>query len=175
MAAGENLGKDSVTTVVDGDLDQAGSHRASFGFVPVRAVVYSTEYNREILAEFTWGMSREDVRSLCTYAGLQFFLGGEDDGINIEDSRYCCYFDETGGLSALTIQTGSSRDERFTVDKTTLEEVQQIVTDAGGTLTLLTPREIIPGRSGSMQTPPRGPSTGSRYSRGKSLSSLRNS
>lgn len=139
LAAGENLGKDSVTTVVDGDLNQAGSHRASFGFVPVRAVVYSTEYNREILAEFTWGMSREDVRSLCTYAGLQFFLGGEDDGINIEDSRYCCYFDETGGLSALTIQTGSSRDERFTVDKTTLEEVQQIVTDAGGTLTLLTP------------------------------------
>lgn len=139
LATGENLGKDSVTTVVDGDLDQAGSHRASFGFVPVRAVVYSTEYNREILAEFTWGMSREDVRSLCTYAGLQFFLGGEDDGINIEDSRYCCYFDETGGLSALTIQTGSSRDERFTVDKTTLEEVQQIVTDAGGTLTLLTP------------------------------------
>lgn len=139
LAAGENLGKDSVTTVVDGDLDQAGSHRASFEFVPVRAVVYSTEYNREILAEFTWGMSREDVRSLCTYAGLQFFLGGEDDGINIEDSRYRCYFDETGGLSALTIQTGSSRDERFTVDKTTLEEVQQIVTDAGGTLTLLTP------------------------------------
>lgn len=139
LAAGENLGKDSVTTVVDGDLNQAGSHRASFGFVPVRAVVYSTEYNREILAEFTWGMSREDVRSLCTYAGLQFFLGGEDDGINIEDSRYRCYFDETGGLSALTIQTGSSRDERFTVDKTTLEEVQQIVTDAGGTLTLLTP------------------------------------
>lgn len=139
LAAGENLGKDSVTTVVDGDLHQAGSHRASFGFVPVRAVVYSTEYNREILAEFTWGMSREDVRSLCTYAGLQFFLGGEDDGINIEDSRYRCYFDETGGLSALTIQTGSSRDERFTVDKTTLEEVQQIVTDAGGTLTLLTP------------------------------------
>lgn len=139
LATGENLGKDSVTTVVDGDLNRAGSHRASFGFVPVRAVVYSTEYNREILAEFTWGMSREDVRSLCTYAGLQFFLGGEDDGINIEDSRYCCYFDETGGLSALTIQTGSSRDERFTVDKTTLEEVQQIVTDAGGTLTLLTP------------------------------------
>ena len=139
LATGENLGKDSVTTVVDGDLHQAGSHRASFGFVPVRAVVYSTEYNREILAEFTWGMSREDVRSLCTYAGLQFFLGGEDDGINIEDSRYCCYFDETGGLSALTIQTGSSRDERFTVDKTTLEEVQQIVTDADGTLTLLTP------------------------------------
>ena len=139
LAAGENLGKDSVTTVVDADLNQAGSHRASFGFVPVRAVVYSTEYNREILAEFTWGMSREDVRSLCTYAGLQFFLGGEDDGINIEDSRYRCYFDETGGLSALTIQTGSSRDERFTVDKTTLEEVQQIVTDAGGTLTLLTP------------------------------------
>lgn len=139
LAAGENLGKDSVTTVVDGDLNQAGSHRASFGFVPVRAVVYSTEYNREILAEFTWGMSREDVRSLCTYAGLQFFLGGEDDGINIEDSRYRCYFDETGGLSALTIQTGSSRDERFTVDKTTLEEVQQIVTDAGGSLTLLTP------------------------------------
>lgn len=139
LATGENLGKDSVTTVVDGDLHQAGSHRASFGFVPVRAVVYSTEYNREILAEFTWGMSREDVRSLCTYAGLQFFLGGEDDGINIEDSRYRCYFDETGGLSALTIQTGSSRDERFTVDKTTLEEVQQIVTDAGGTLTLLTP------------------------------------
>lgn len=139
LAAGENLGKDSVTTVVDGDLNQAGSHRASFGFVPVRAVVYSTEYNREILAEFTWGMSREDVRSLCTHAGLQFFLGGEDDGINIEDSRYRCYFDETGGLSALTIQTGSSRDERFTVDKTTLEEVQQIVTDAGGTLTLLTP------------------------------------
>ena len=139
LATGENLGKDSVTTVVDGDLNQAGSHRASFGFVPVRAVVYSTEYNREILAEFTWGMSREDVRSLCTYAGLQFFLGGEDDGINIEDSRYRCYFDETGGLSALTIQTGSNRDERFTVDKTTLEEVQQIVTDAGGTLTLLTP------------------------------------
>lgn len=139
LATGENLGKDSVTTVVDGDLHQAGSHRASFGFVPVRAVVYSTEYNREILAEFTWGMSREDVRSLCTYAGLQFFLGGEDDGINIEDSRYCCYFDETGGLSALTIQTGSSRDERFTVDETTLEEVQQIVTDAGGSLTLLTP------------------------------------
>lgn len=139
LAAGENLGKDSVTTVVDGDLNQAGSHRASFGFVPVRAVVYSTEYNREILAEFTWGMSREDVRSLCTHAGLQFFLGGEDDGINIEDSRYRCYFDETGGLSALTIQTGSSRDERFTVDKTTLEEVQQIVTGAGGTLTLLTP------------------------------------
>lgn len=139
LATGENLGKDSVTTVVDGDLHQAGSHRASFGFVPVRAVVYSTEYNREILAEFTWGMSREDVRSLCTYAGLQFFLGGEDDGINIEDSRYRCYFDETGGLSALTIQTGSNRDERFTVDKTTLEEVQQIVTDAGGTLTLLTP------------------------------------
>ena len=139
LATGENLGKDSVTTVVDGDLNQAGSHRASFGFVPVRAVVYSTEYNREILAEFTWGMSREDVRSLCTYAGLQFFLGGEDDGINIEDSRYCCYFDETGGLSALTIQTGSSRDERFTVDETTLEEVQQIVTDAGGSLTLLTP------------------------------------
>lgn len=139
LATGENLGKDSVTTVVDGDLNQAGSHRASFGFVPVRAVVYSTEYNREILAEFTWGMSREDVRSLCTDAGLQFYVGGEDDGINIEDSRYCCYFDETGGLSALTIQTGSSRDERFTVDKTTLEEVQQIVTDAGGTLTLLTP------------------------------------
>lgn len=139
LATGENLGKDSVTTVVDGDLHQAGSHRASFGFVPVRAVVYSTEYNREILAEFTWGMSREDVRSLCTYAGLQFFLGGEDDGINIEDSRYRCYFDETGGLSALTIQTGSNRDERFTVYKTTLEEVQQIVTDAGGTLTLLTP------------------------------------
>lgn len=139
LAAGENLGKDSVTTVVDGDLNQAGSHRASFGFVPVRAVVYSTEYNREILAEFTWGMSREDVRSLCTYAGLQFYVGGEDDGINIEDSRYRCYFDETGGLSALTIQTGSSRDERFTVDKTTLEEVQQIVTGAGGTLTLLTP------------------------------------
>ena len=139
LATGENLGKDSVTTVVDGDLNQAGSHRASFGFVPVRAVVYSTEYNREILAEFTWGMSREDVRSLCTYAGLQFFLGGEDDGINIEDSRYRCYFDETGGLSALTIQTGSSRDERFTVDETTLEEVQQIVTDAGGSLTLLTP------------------------------------
>ncbi len=138
LATGENLGKDSVTTVVDGDLNQAGSHRASFGFVPVRAVVYSTEYNREILAEFTWGMSREDVRSLCTDAGLQFYVGGEDDGINIEDSRYCCYFDETGGLSALTIQTGSSRDERFTVDKTTLEEVQQIVTDAGGTLTLLT-------------------------------------
>lgn len=139
LAAGENLGKDSVTTVVDGDLHQAGSHQASFEFVPVRAAVYSTEYNREILAEFTWGMSREDVRSLCTYAGLQFFLGGEDDGINIEDSRYRCYFDETGGLSALTIQTGSSRDERFTVDKTTLEEVQQIVSDAGGTLTLLTP------------------------------------
>ena len=117
LATGENLGKDSVTTVVDGDLNQAGSHRASFGFVPVRAVVYSTEYNREILAEFTWGMSREDVRSLCTDAGLQFYVGGEDDGINIEDSRYCCYFDETGGLSALTIQTGSSRDERFTVDK----------------------------------------------------------
>ena len=70
---------------------------------------------------------------------MQFYVGGEDDGINIEDSRYRCYFDETGGLSALTIQTGSSRDERFTVDKTTLEEVQQIVTDAGGTLTLLTP------------------------------------
>ena len=139
LAAGENLGKDSVTTVVDGDLDQAGSHRASFGFVPVRAAVYSTEYNREILAEFTWGMSREDVRSLCTDAGLQFYVGGEDDGINIEDNRYRCYFDETGGLSALTIQTGSSRDERFTVDKTTLEEVQQIVTDAGSTLTLLTP------------------------------------
>ena len=139
LATGENLGKDSVTTVVDGDLHQAGSHRASFEFVPVRAAVYSTEYNREILAEFTWGMSREDVRSLCTDAGLQFYVGGEDDGINIEDSRYRCYFDETGGLSALTIQTGSSRDERFTVDKTTLEEVQQIVTDAGGTLTLLTP------------------------------------
>lgn len=139
LAAGENLGKDSVTTVVDGDLHQAGSHRASFEFVPVRAVVYSTEYNREILAEFTWGMSREDVRSLCTDAGLQFYVGGEDDGINIEDNRYRCYFDETGGLSALTIQTGSSRDERFTVDKTTLEEVQQIVTDAGSTLTLLTP------------------------------------
>ena len=139
LAAGENLGKDSVTTVVDGDLHQAGSHQASFEFVPVRAAVYSTEYNREILAEFTWGMSREDVRSLCTDAGLQFYVGGEDDGINIEDSRYRCYFDETGGLSALTIQTGSSRDERFTVDKTTLEEVQQIVTDAGGTLTLLTP------------------------------------
>lgn len=139
LAAGENLGKDSVTTVVDGDLHQAGSHQASFEFVPVRAAVYSTEYNREILAEFTWGMSREDVRSLCTDAGLQFYVGGEDDGINIEDSRYRCYFDETGGLSALTIQTGSSRDERFTVDKTTLEEVQQIVTDAGSTLTLLTP------------------------------------
>ena len=139
LAAGENLGKDSVTTVVDGDLHQAGSHQASFEFVPVRAAVYSTEYNREILAEFTWGMSREDVRSLCTDAGLQFYVGGEDDGINIEDSRYRCYFDETGGLSALTIQTGSSRDERFTVDETTLEEVQQIVTDAGGTLTLLTP------------------------------------
>lgn len=139
LAAGENLGKDSVTTVVDGDLHQAGSHRASFEFVPVRAAVYSTEYNREILAEFTWGMSREDVRSLCTDAGLQFYVGGEDDGINIEDSRYRCYFDETGGLSALTIQTGSSRDERFTVDETTLEEVQQIVTDAGGSLTLLTP------------------------------------
>ena len=139
LAAGENLGKDSVTTVVDGDLNQAVSHRASFEFVPVRAAVYSTEYNREILAEFTWGMSREDVRSLCTDAGLQFYVGGEDDGINIEDSRYRCYFDETGGLSALTIQTGSSRDERFTVDKTTLEEVQQIVTGAGGTLTLLTP------------------------------------
>lgn len=139
LAAGENLGKDSVTTVVDGDLHQAGSHQASFEFVPVRAAVYSTEYNREILAEFTWGMSREDVRSLCTDAGLQFYVGGEDDGINIEDSRYRCYFDETGGLSALTIQTGSSRDERFTVDETTLEEVQQIVTDAGGSLTLLTP------------------------------------
>lgn len=139
LAAGENLGKDSVTTVVDGDLYQAGFHRASFEFVPVRAAVYSTEYNREILAEFTWGMSREDVRSLCTDAGLQFYVGGEDDGINIEDSRYRCYFDETGGLSALTIQTGSSRDERFTVDETTLEEVQQIVTDAGGSLTLLTP------------------------------------
>lgn len=59
LAAGENLGKDSVTTVVDGDLHQAGSHQASFEFVPVRAAVYSTEYNREILAEFTWGMSRE--------------------------------------------------------------------------------------------------------------------
>lgn len=175
LAAGENLGKDSVTTVVDGDLYQAGSHRASFEFVPVRADVYSTEYNREILAEFTWGMSREDVRSLCTDAGLQFYVGGEDDGINIEDSRYRCYFDETGGLSALTIQTGSSRDERFTVDETTLEEVQQIVTDAGGSLTLPYPAGIIPGRSGSMQTPPRGPSTGSRYSRGKSLSSPRNS
>lgn len=139
LAAGENLGKDSVTTVVDGDLHQAGSHQASFEFVPVRAAVYSTEYNREILAEFTWGMSREDVRSLCTDAGLQFYVGGEDDEINIEDSRYRCYFDETGGLSALTIQTGSSRDERFTVDETTLEEVQQIVTDAGGSLTLLTP------------------------------------
>lgn len=139
LAAGENLGKDSVTTVVDGDLHQAGSHQASFEFVPVRAAVYSTEYNREILAEFTWGMSREDVRSLCTDAGLQFYVGGEDDGINIEDSRYRCYFDETGGLGALTIQTGSNRDERFTVDETTLEEVQQIVTDAGGTLTLLTP------------------------------------
>lgn len=139
LAAGENLGKDSVTTVVNGDLHQAGSHQASFEFVPVRAAVYSTEYNREILAEFTWGMSREDVRSLCTDAGLQFYVGGEDDGINIEDSRYRCYFDETGGLSALTIQTGSSRDERFTVDETTLEEVQQIVTDAGGSLTLLTP------------------------------------
>ena len=46
LATGENLGKDSVTTVVDGDLNQAGSHRASFGFVPVRAVVYSTEYNQ---------------------------------------------------------------------------------------------------------------------------------
>lgn len=53
LAAGENLGKDSVTTVVDGDLHQAGSHQASFEFVPVRAAVYSTEYNREILAEFT--------------------------------------------------------------------------------------------------------------------------
>lgn len=141
LAAGENLGKDSVTTVVDGDSYQAGSHRASFGFVPVKTAVYSTEYNREILAEFTWGMSREDVRSLCTYAGLQFYVGGEDDGIYIEDSRYLCYFDEvqSGGLSALTIQTGSSRDERFTVDETTLEEVKQIVTDAGGTLTLLAP------------------------------------
>ncbi len=139
LAAGENLGKDSVTTVVDGDLAQAGSHRASFGFVPVRAVVYSTEYNREILAEFTWGMSREDVRSLCTYAGLQFFVGGEDDGIYIEDSRYRCYFADDGGLKGIVIQTGSSRDERFTVDETTLEEVQQIVADAGGTLTLVTP------------------------------------
>lgn len=72
LATGENLGKDSVTTVVDGDLNQAGSHRASFGFVPVRAVVYSTEYNREILAEFTWGMSREDVRSLCTMRDCNF-------------------------------------------------------------------------------------------------------
>lgn len=39
----------------------------------------------------------------------------------------------------IVIQTGSSRDERFTVDETTLEEVQQIVADAGGTLTLVTP------------------------------------
>ena len=139
LAAGENLGKDSVTTVVDGDLAQAGSHRASFGFVPVRAVVYSTEYNREILAEFTWGMSREEVRTLCTDAGLQCFVGGEDDGIYIEDSRYRCYFADDGGLKGIVIQTGSSRDERFTVDETALEEVQQIVADAGGTLTLVTP------------------------------------
>lgn len=72
-------------------------------------------------------------------AELQFFLGGEDDGINIEDSRYRCYFAEDGGLQGIVIQTGSSRDERFTVDETTLEEVQQIVADAGGTLTLVTP------------------------------------
>ena len=136
LAAGENLGQDSVTTVVDGDLAQAGSHRASFGFVPVRAVVYSTEYNREVL---TWGMTREDVRSLCTDAGLQFFVGGEDDGIYIEDSRYRSYFDEDGGLKGIVLQTGSSRDERFIIDETTLEEVQQIVADAGGTLALVTP------------------------------------
>ncbi len=139
LAAGENLGQDSVTTVLDGDIYEPGSHRASFGFVPVRTVVYSTEYNREVLSQLTWGMTREEVRSLCTDAGLQFFVGGEDDGINIEDSRYRCYFAEDGGLKGIVIQTGSSRDERFTVDETTLEEVQQIVADAGGTLTLVTP------------------------------------
>ena len=139
LAAGENLGKDSVMTVVDGDIYQPTSHRASFGFVPVRTVVYSTEHNREVLSQLTWGMTREEVRTLCTDAGLQFFVSGEDDGIDIEDSRYLCYFAEDGGLKGIVIQTGSSRDERFTVDETTLEEVQQIVADAGGTRMLITP------------------------------------
>ena len=139
LAAGENLGEDYVTTVLDGDIYEPGSHRASFDFVPVRAVVYSTEYNREVLSRLTWGMSRGEVRSLCTDAGLQCFVGGEDDGIYIEDSRYRCYFAEDGGLKGIVIQTGSSRDERFIVDETTLEEAQQIVADAGGILTLVTP------------------------------------
>ena len=139
LAAGENLGKDFVTTVLDGDIYESGSHRASFDFVPVRAVVPSPEYNREVLSRLTWGMSRGEVRSLCMDAGLQCFVGGEDDGIYIEDSRYRCFFAEDGGLKGIVIQTGSSRDERFIVNETTLEEAQQIVADAGGTLTLVTP------------------------------------
>ena len=137
LGAGDKLGKDSVTTVLEGDLYEAGSHRCSFSFVPVKAVVYSLEYNREVLSRMQWGMRRDEVRTLCTDAGLQCDVASEDASLYIENSKYYCYFDENGGLDRIQIQAGSSRDGRFLVDKTTLEELQRNIADADGTLTLV--------------------------------------
>lgn len=135
LGAGDKLGKDSVTTVMEGDLDEAGSHLCSFSFVPVKAVVYSLEYNREVLSRMQWGMRREEVRALCTDAGLQCDVASENASLYIENSKYYCYFDENGGLDRIQIQAGSSRDGRFLVDKTTLEELQRNIADADDTLT----------------------------------------
>ena len=135
LGAGDKLGKDSVTTVMEGDLDEAGSHLCSFSFVPVKAVVYSLEYNREVLSRMQWGMQREEVRALCTDAGLQCDVASENASLYIENSKYYCYFDENGGLDRIQIQAGSSRDGRFLVDKTTLEELQRNIADADDTLT----------------------------------------
>ena len=68
-------------------------------------------------------------------AGLQCDVASENASLYIENSKYYCYFDENGGLDRIQIQAGSSRDGRFLVDKTTLEELQRNIADADDTLT----------------------------------------
>lgn len=88
LGAGDKLGKDSVTTVMEGDLDEAGSHLCSFSFVPVKAVVYSLEYNREVLSRSNGECEGKKYGHCVPMPDCNADVASENASLYIENSKY---------------------------------------------------------------------------------------
>lgn len=111
MACGANLGDQTKTIAVSGDLIAEETRKYSTAFVPVELVEYSSdEYNREVLDKCKTGMSSDDVEKILTDGNFSYEWGSmiaEDNDlkyITAENNRYILYFDAELKLEQIIFQ-----------------------------------------------------------------------
>lgn len=111
MACGADLGDQTKTIAVSGDLIAEETRKYSTAFIPVELVEYSSdEYNREVLDKCKTGMSSDDVEKILTDGNFSYEWGSmiaEDNDlkyITAENNRYILYFDAELKLEQIIFQ-----------------------------------------------------------------------